>query len=494
MWANPTLARRDGGWSWLSWHGDRAEECWAATSEPLEAAIESARTGTSYAELCRLHDEDLVTALIEAGVLARPMPLGEPVAAAGASGDYHTDLLATFARDHGDTEVALLDVLEAPVGRGPLLDGVTITPSDAPSDPSSSCAANAIDADIVVPGGPPPTTAHAIALARVESITGVTWLALADLRVSIVEDRLVLRSASLDRCIIPHTTRAVSPSDPGVLRLLAALGGVGVSRFPDRGIAAAFPLGGEWLEVKLYTTRRRADRVIVELADLVRGIPAIDHWHFLRYADPRWHVRARFHGPPRALVRDVLPRLCEAAADWLDGGLIGDLQTGTYRREIARYGGADGVRVVERMFAADSECVAALCRLLSQDDGEDARWQIAALGMQQLVADVVAPADAQAVYTAMRDDFVHRLGRVELPSTLAFPTDLAEARAVLSARSAAIAPLADELHALERAGRLSRSVTAIAASLVHMFANRLLRAFALEQELVLYELLCRAAR
>ena len=65
---------------------------------------------------------------------------------------------------------------------------------------------------------------------------------------------------------------------------------------------------------------------------------------------------------------------------------------------------------------------------------------------------------------------------------------------LLTRRSAAIAPIAAELHRLARAGRLTQTMPRLAMSYVHMFANRLLRTSALAQELVIYDLLARLAR
>ena len=79
---------------------------------------------------------------------------------------------------------------------------------------------------------------------------------------------------------------------------------------------------------------------------------AADGWFFVRYGDPDWHLRVRFHGEPARLHAEVLPALQAAAAPLLDDGRVWRLQLDTYEREVERYGGPEGVALAERLFEA----------------------------------------------------------------------------------------------------------------------------------------------
>jgi thiopeptide-type bacteriocin biosynthesis protein len=68
---------------------------------------------------------------------------------------------------------------------------------------------------------------------------------------------------------------------------------------------------------------------------------------------------------------------------------------------------------------------------------------------------------------------------------------LAPGLAILRERSQAQAEVVSELRAAEAAGRLSTPITELAASYLHMHANRMLRSAARAQELVLYDWLHR---
>jgi thiopeptide-type bacteriocin biosynthesis protein len=91
---------------------------------------------------------------------------------------------------------------------------------------------------------------------------------------------------------------------------------------------------------------------------------AADKWFFIRYSDPAWHVRARFHGQPERLRQEVWPTLQSALAPMLEDGRVWRLQLDTYKREVERYGGAKGSALSECVFHADSEAAAEIVGLM----------------------------------------------------------------------------------------------------------------------------------
>lgn len=97
-------------------------------------------------------------------------------------------------------------------------------------------------------------------------------------------------------------------------------------------IRRTFTPGSEWLYAKLYTGIATADPVLCGLGALCRealAAGAADHWFFLRYADPHWHLRLRLQGEPSRLYGEVLPRLHRLADAWLADGLIWRLDLAT---------------------------------------------------------------------------------------------------------------------------------------------------------------------
>jgi thiopeptide-type bacteriocin biosynthesis protein len=259
-----------------------------------------------------------------------------------------------------------------------------------------------------------------------------------------------------------------------------------------------------------------ADQV---LRDVVRPVAAqalrsgaADGWFFIRYGDPEWHLRLRFHGEPNRLLVEVLPALRDAAAPFLADGRVWRLQLDTYEREVERYGGIEGIVLAERLFQADSEAVAAAADLLAEDGRGEMRWRLALVGMDLLLTDLGFDLDdRRAVLGRVRDAFAkefhadvelkRQLGekfrkeRRELEALLDPAGDgeglPAAALTALRRRSEQVAPLAAELRAAAQSGRLTQPLEALAPSYLHMHANRVLRSAQRAQELVLYDFLAR---
>jgi thiopeptide-type bacteriocin biosynthesis protein len=284
-------------------------------------------------------------------------------------------------------------------------------------------------------------------------------------------------------------------------------------------IQRSFLPGSEWLYAKLYLGRSAADAVLREVvAPVTREVQAtgaVDSWFFIRYSDPHWHLRLRFHGDPHRLTTEVVPALEAAVAPLLADRRLWRMQLDTYDREIERYGGAAGLVVAERLFHADSEAVLALVDVLRGDEGAQERWRLAVRGIDLLLDDLGIDADGKrTVLTRIREGFFREFGggkplRVQLDQkqraerrTLDKLLDGSEpspALAILKTRSERYAPLAAELRRLEHARRLTIPVTQIAPSLIHMQMNRLIRSAQRAHELVVYDLLAaiydsRAAR
>jgi thiopeptide-type bacteriocin biosynthesis protein len=276
--------------------------------------------------------------------------------------------------------------------------------------------------------------------------------------------------------------------------------------------ARSFPPGSEWLYAKLYAGATAADDVLRDtVAPLVAAVAgAVDSWFFVRYADPDWHLRVRFHGEPEQLQREVLPRLAAAAAAALADGRVWRFQLDTYERETERYGGDAGVALSEQLFYADSDAALGILETLRGDAGADARWRLALRGMDQLLDDLQLSLDEKlALMRGCRRAYgaefraegllERQLGerfrkeRRVLEALLDRGRDadgpLAPGLAMLHVRSARLRPIAATLRAEIAGARVHAPLPELAASWLHMHANRLLRSAARAHELVLYDFL-----
>ena len=279
--------------------------------------------------------------------------------------------------------------------------------------------------------------------------------------------------------VVPFTRRAATPAV--------------TAPSPRSSIARTFPPGSEWLYAKFYCGTATADRVLCEeigpLAFEAVASGAARRWFFIRYADPQWHIRVRFHrASPH--VRGML----DAAAQRLvESGTVWKVQYDTYEREVERYGGADGIEWCEEIFHRDSEAVIALLSSCSGDAGSDLRWRLMLAGIDALFSDfgLDVPARLRLAESA-RTSFARQFHYDALRDRLAdrFRSargTLLTGHEVLSLRSSHIAPIAHELR------RIDPALT-ILPSLVHMFVNRLSRSAGPEHELVLYDYLVQLYR
>jgi thiopeptide-type bacteriocin biosynthesis protein len=217
--------------------------------------------------------------------------------------------------------------------------------------------------------------------------------------------------------VVPLALRAPAPA-PAVSRRARPV--------PER-VRVRLP-GSDWLYLKLYVPAALQDQVIAgplrSFGTFATGAGLSDGWYFLRYGDPRRHLRVRLHGDPAALAGPLLRRRCAGRPAWS--------RTPVLRRrrrhlpaEVERYGGPEGMAVAEQVAAIDSAAVAELLHTW-RDGGTPAdRTALAVLGLRDLLdAMDLGPDGSRAVLAGAT--VVHS-GRAGVPA--------AQGRAAPAARS-----------------------------------------------------------
>jgi len=138
-----------------------------------------------------------------------------------------------------------------------------------------------------------------------------------------------------------------------------------------------FILGSEWLYFKIYTGYKTADTILTEtiypLSQLLKKENLIDHWFFIRYSDPHYHLRVRFHIPEKENIASVIHYLNNAFQEYVNQNLIWKIQTDTYQRELERYG-ADLIELSEKLFYLSSEMICKTIALNEVQKDENLRW------------------------------------------------------------------------------------------------------------------------
>ncbi len=131
-----------------------------------------------------------------------------------------------------------------------------------------------------------------------------------------------------------------------------------------------FILGDEWLYYKIYCGKRTADVVLTDIIQPLCGKlleeNLIDQWFFIRYEDPKPHLRVRFHVTDTNNLGTVIKNVNNYIGTYIDNGTIWSIQADMYSRELERYG-SDSIEESEYIFYIDSQtCINAL-RLIDDD-------------------------------------------------------------------------------------------------------------------------------
>ncbi len=142
-------------------------------------------------------------------------------------------------------------------------------------------------------------------------------------------------------------------------------------------IERSFIIGEKWLYYKIYTGPNTADKILGEvlhpIADEMFKNKLIDKWFFIRYADPKQHLRIRFHVTDTNNLGNVIGFLTPGFKDLVKKDLVWKIQTDTYNRELERYG-KTMISEAESIFFRDSVMICKLLSMIEDDEGEEIRW------------------------------------------------------------------------------------------------------------------------
>lgn len=119
-----------------------------------------------------------------------------------------------------------------------------------------------------------------------------------------------------------------------------------------------FPPGSEWLYLKIYTGIKTADLVLEEiiqpLVEYFQKNNYISKWFFIRYNDPKPHLRIRLLLNSFAFYNEILEKINQSFEQFINSGEISNMQIDTYNREIERYGEST-IEEAESLFHKNSE-------------------------------------------------------------------------------------------------------------------------------------------
>ncbi|SFO73298.1 thiopeptide-type bacteriocin biosynthesis domain-containing protein [Chitinophaga sp. YR627] len=276
-----------------------------------------------------------------------------------------------------------------------------------------------------------------------------------------------------------------------------------------------FTPGSDWLYYKLYCGVKSADKILLNAlrplgAELVDA-GLTDKWFFVRFNDPDFHLRVRFHLTDVSKIGEVTAKIHASLQPFTAAGYIWKVQLDTYSREITRYG-ANAIEQAETLFYHDSVAFTDLLHNTWGDQREEIRWLWSLRAVDELLdCFMFSLHEKHALLSGLRDDFraefnwskemkqqldnKYRNNRQTIASFMernASQSDsLQPLMKILREKSLNIAGVAHEILMLESAGKLEISIRDLLRSYIHMMINRTTITYSRKQEMVMYDFLAR---
>lgn len=131
-----------------------------------------------------------------------------------------------------------------------------------------------------------------------------------------------------------------------------------------------FYLGSEWIYFKIYAGVKTSDIILLEvikpLVEQLQNENEIKKWFFIRYSDPKPHLRIRFCINNFNNYNFILGKINSLFGEYLNSGEISNVIIDTYKRELERYG-ENSIKYAEELFFKSSELI---LNFLEYDDEE----------------------------------------------------------------------------------------------------------------------------
>lgn len=285
----------------------------------------------------------------------------------------------------------------------------------------------------------------------------------------------------LTEIVVPMVNHHASPDD--------------VTTVPDHGVLGSevlrHPAGSRWTYLKVYADDHQQDALIShQLPELIHELSALkvmDRWFFIRYLDPRPHLRVRIRAAHDGPSVEVLGHAVSRVHQWVADGLANDVEIVSFDPEVARYGGPEVYEQVEATFTSSSDIATQLLPLLSENggplDSEDVAvlllvWLYSSWGhpFDELVDVMPSGSGSDSVRERFRSNR-DRLCGIVAPEL--FGMDEAAGRTrdavlpLLDPESEAMRRAGDAVRVAVGAGTLRGDEPGIIGSMAHMMVNRM---------------------
>lgn len=274
-------------------------------------------------------------------------------------------------------------------------------------------------------------------------------------------------------------------------------------------IQRTFIAGDQWLYFKLYSGYKTAEMILREtvfpLTESLLNAGLIDQWFFIRYGDPKYHLRIRFRVTDPGNIGPVILYFNQAINTFVQEDLIWKIQIDTYQREIERYGN-NTMELAEELFFHDSRASVQLLNELRGNESENTRWLLGMKLIDCLLTDFALPLpeknelmghlakgfanefgfdNKNSSKKQMADKYRKFKSEIEKSMTEGFSEPI---RQILSIKSEHVTPIAQQIK--ERCEHSTDfPVNKLLESYIHMMMNRYFKTNQRKYELIIYDFL-----
>lgn len=281
----------------------------------------------------------------------------------------------------------------------------------------------------------------------------------------------------------------------------------------ENKVKRTFTIGDEWLYYKLYCGSKTADDILVQIiktiADEFLLKEIIDKWFFIRYADPKVHLRVRFHYTNPENIYHIISLVNNATRSFIEDDLLWKIQIDTYQREIERYG-TNTIELSEKLFFYDSEMIVNMIDMIDGDKGEVIRWLFAVRAIDSLLDDFsYNELQKLKLLENLKDGFGKEFGmnknlKIQLDKKFRnerqkiidvmnkdndSESEMKPLFDLILKKSIKVKPLALNVLELNNKKKLIRPLSDLMGSYIHMLMNRIFKSKQRMHEMVIYDLL-----
>ncbi len=279
-------------------------------------------------------------------------------------------------------------------------------------------------------------------------------------------------------------------------------------------IQRTFILGDTWIYFKFYSGPKTADLILTEVikpvSEQLISKNIINKWFFIRYSDPKLHLRVRFHLNDKNRINSIIEKINTFCKPFIEQNLIWKIQTDTYNRELERYG-EKTMLLSEDIFFYDSVMIVDLLSKIHGDEGELLRWQFTLKAIDSILdafnftinqkLDLLFELKESYAREFNMDrglkaqiDKKFRLERKKIEDILNKTFGKNNIKPFLEPiveRAENFKNIAEKILQLDKNRSLHNSINELLSSYIHMHVNRLFKSRQRQHELIIYDFLYR---